>query len=495
MPPSFPTTAEPSPAAAPGSNSPARLDRLLQRVWGYSELRYPQGEVMQTLLAGQDALVVLPTGAGKSLCFQLPALLNDGLTLVISPLVALMENQVQELRDKGLPAAALHGQLSRPDRDRVLYQLDRQLLNLLYLSPEMLLGAKVWQRLIRPELKLSALILDEAHCLAQWGDSFRPTYRRLGTVRPALLKVRPPGTQLPIAAFTATADPTTQEILQRALQLESPRVFATGPYRPNLSLSVQTIWTPAGRQQQLVNFLKRNGHQSGLVYVRTRRDTEAIAHLLQRQGHLAAAYHGGLSGEERRRIEQDWLGDRLPHVVCTNAFGLGINKPNLRWVIHYHVPLTLAEYIQEVGRAGRDGQPAQALALVSEPSGWLDPTDRSRNQFFLDQIDRQQQDAQRLVRQIPTRGNLIELQRQHPTAELSLALLHASGQLQWHDPVNYELTATSANPGPGPIGLQRQAAESMQRYLQGRQCRWQSLSRAFGFERGDRCGHCDNCRR
>jgi ATP-dependent DNA helicase RecQ len=229
--------------------------------------------------------------------------------------------------------------------------------------------------------------------------------------------------------------------------------------------------------------------------VRTRRDTEAIAHLLQRNGHLAAAYHGGLSGGERRRIEQDWLSDRLPHVVCTNAFGLGINKPNLRWVIHYHVPLTLAEYIQEVGRAGRDGQPAQALALVSEPSGWLDPTDRSRNQFFLDQIDRQQQDAQRLVRQIPTRGNLIELQRQHPTAELSLALLHASGQLQWHDPVNYELTATSANPGPGPIGLQRQAAESMQRYLQGRQCRWQSLSRAFGFERGDRCGHCDNCRR
>jgi ATP-dependent DNA helicase RecQ len=495
----MPPAVAPVPPSAPDHKT--RLDRLLQQVWGYSELRYPQGEVMQALLAGQDALVVMPTGAGKSLCFQLPALLNDGLTLVISPLVALMENQVQDLRDKGLPAAALHGQLSRQARDRVLYQLDRQLLNLLYLSPEMLLGAKVWQRLIRPELKLTALILDEAHCLAQWGDSFRPTYRRLGTVRPALLKVRPPGTILPIAAFTATADPTTQTILQTALQLDEPRLFAASPYRPNLDLTVQTIWTPAGRQQQLVQFLKRQGHQSGLVYVRTRRDTEAIAQVLQRQGFLAAAYHGGLSGDERREIEQQWLSDRLPHVVCTNAFGLGINKPNLRWVFHYQVPLTLAEYIQEVGRAGRDGQPAQALALVSEPSGWLDPTDRSRNQFFLDQIDRQQQDAQRLLRQIPLQGNLIELQRQHPTAELSLALLHASGQLQWHDPVHYEVTpAPKPRQGhgpaaPGAIGLQRQAAESMQRYLHSRQCRWQSLSRAFGFEQGDRCGHCDNCRR
>lgn len=451
---------------------------------------------MQCLLQQQDALIILPTGGGKSICFQLPALLQQGLTLVVSPLVALMENQVHELRQKQLPAAVLHSELPPQERKKTLWALEHQRLRLLYLSPETLLSPGIWERLCHPELVINGLILDEAHCLVQWGDTFRPAYYRLGAIRPTLLRHKPPGTSIPIAAFTATADPMAQATIQRVLQLQDPAVFRLNPYRGNLNLSVQRVWTPRQRRQQLSAFIRSRSRQSGLVYVRTRRDGETLAAWLEQQGCKTAPYHAGLGAAERRQIEQAWLDNTIQFVVCTSAFGMGINKPDVRWVVHFHAPLLLSEYVQEVGRAGRDGKPATALTLVSEPTGWLDPDDRQRRQFFEQQAEKQQRTAQQLVRQLPLEGEAAVVHRRFPHGAIALALLHAADQLKWTDPFHYQLSS--------PVKLHRlgqanaQAARQMTTYLYSRDCRWQFLLRAFGFGEAAphfRCGHCDNCHR
>lgn len=477
----------------------------LQQIWGYADFRPPQGEIVQTLLMQQDALIVMPTGGGKSICFQLPALMATGLTLVVSPLVALMENQVQELIDRRLPAASLHSELSTQQRRQVLWQLEHQRLRLLYLSPETLLSPAVWQRLCQPDLKINGLILDEAHCLVQWGDTFRPAYRRLGVARTGLVQSKPPGSQIPIAAFTATADPAAQQVIRQVLGLQQPQQFLQSPYRANLHLGVKTTWTPRGRRRQLLQFLRDRVSSAGLVYVRTRRDSTTLADWLTEQGFRTAAYHAGLGSAERRAIEAAWLQDRLAFVICTSAFGMGINKTNVRWVIHYQAPLLLSEYVQEVGRAGRDGQPAEALTLVSEPTGWLEPADRQRQRFFQQQFLQQQQMAERLSRQLPQTGNISVVSRQFPEAGLALSLLHQAGKLDWQDPFHYQIhalirdqsrTRRSILPRSRPLPLA--AVQQMQRYLYRRTCRWQFLLDSFGFpdELGrSGCGHCDHCDR
>jgi ATP-dependent DNA helicase RecQ len=199
--------------------------------------------------------------------------------------------------------------------------------------------------LSQPQIKINGLILDEAHCLVQWGETFRPAYRRLGAVRLALLKSKPVGTQIAIAAFTATADPAQAQTIQQVLQLKQPAVFRQNPYRQNLNLKVQIVWTPRGRRQQLLKFIQAKPGQAGLVYVRTRRDSESLAEWLGQLGYATAAYHAGLSPDERRGIEAKWLNGEMPFVICTSAFGMGINKSNVRWVIHFHPPLLLSEYV------------------------------------------------------------------------------------------------------------------------------------------------------
>jgi ATP-dependent DNA helicase RecQ len=463
-----------------------------QKIWGYDDFRPPQGEIISSLLAQKDALIIMPTGGGKSICFQLPALLQTGLTLVVSPLVALMENQVEELRQRHLSAALLHSELSSSQRRATLQALERQKLRLLYLSPETLLSPPVWERLCQPQLQINALILDEAHCLVQWGETFRPAYRRLGAVRPALLKSKLPGTKISIAAFTATADPLAQNIIQTVLQLQKPEIFRLNPYRANLHPSIRIAWTPRGRQQQLLQFIQKRSQQSGLIYVRTRRDSEELAAWLTQRGYATASYHAGLGATERRAVEASWLGDKIPFVVCTCAFGMGVNKPNVRWVIHFHAPHLLSEYVQEIGRAGRDGKPAEALTLVSEPTGWLDSGDKQRQQFFADKMRSQLQTAQQLVKKLPKQGDINTVTRQFPDAAVALALLHSSGQLKWLDPFHYCIESKLQTKPP----TQLQAVKQMQQYLTTKQCRWQFLLNAFGFNQEAanlRCGHCDNC--
>ncbi len=283
-----------------------QINSTLKQFWGYDSFRYPQAEVIQSLLQSRDTLVVLPTGGGKSLCFQLPALVQEGLTLVVSPLVALMENQVKELQQRHLPAALLHSELSRYQKKQILGSIEQQQLKLLYLSPETLLSLPVWQRIAQPQIKINSLILDEAHCLMQWGTTFRPAYRRLQIVRPSLLKSKPPGTKIAIAAFTATADSLTQKTIIHTLQLKQPKTFLLSPYRPNLNLQVKTIWTPRGKKQQTLKFIQQHSSQSGLIYVRSRRDSEELAKWFRAFNFSTAAYHAGLDAHTRRSIEQDW---------------------------------------------------------------------------------------------------------------------------------------------------------------------------------------------
>jgi ATP-dependent DNA helicase RecQ len=467
-----------------------------RRIWGYDDFRPPQGEIIQTLLQGTDTLVVLATGGGKSICFQLPALLQDGLTLVVSPLVALMENQVQELHSRQLPAALLHNEISKQQRKKTFQALARNQLRLLYLSPETLLSPPVWDCLCQRNLPINGLILDEAHCLVQWGDTFRPAYRRLGTVRSHLLKSKPPGSKMAIAAFTATADPIAQQTITEVLQLNKPEKYLYSPYRPNLYLQVKVAWTPRGRRQQLLTYIKQHikkrPSQAGLVYVRSRKDSEELAQFLGQQGYQTRAYHGGLSAAERRFIEQAWIGGDLPFVVCTCAFGMGVNKPDVRWVVHFQAPSLLSEYIQEVGRAGRDGKRAEALTLVSECTGFLDPQDKQRREFFTQQGRSLSRRAQQLAKTLPKTGKVEAVARKYKEGAIALSLLHSQGQLQWRDPFHYVISGNK----PDSRNPEINATKQMEQYLITRGCRWQFLLQAFGFDRDAknlRCGHCDRC--
>lgn len=457
-------------------------DRLKQ-FWGYAEFRPPQGEIVQAILNRQDALIVLPTGGGKSLCFQLPAVMQPGLTIVVSPLVALMENQVQDLRQRRIPAALLHSELPTAERRQILHTIANY--RLLYLSPETLLSSSVWQRLL--EVKINSLIVDESHCLTQWGETFRPAYYRLGAVRLALSNNRE---RITIAAFTATANPLTQATIQRILHLENPQCFRLSPYRANLKLQVQSVSTPRQRRQKLLVVINAQSG-SGLVYVRSRREGEELAAWLKQQGYRTEAYHAGLKSSDRRQIEQAWISDRLKFVVCTCAFGMGIDKSATRWIVHYHAPFLMSEYVQEIGRAGRDGKSAIAVLLRSS---WLDSEDRQRWQFFETQERNQMLKAQKLVQKLPEQGNIDQVSREFKGAAIALSLLHSSNQLIWTDPFHYRIQSRQCLPQVSLLN----STQSMQSYLKTKNCRWQFILRSFGFEQeafNFACGHCDCCQR
>jgi ATP-dependent DNA helicase RecQ len=475
-----------------------RIRQTLKQIWGYDDFRSPQAEIIQCLLDGRDALIVMPTGGGKSLCFQLPALVSEGVTLVISPLVALMENQVRELTEKKLPAGLLHSELPTAQRKQTLQALENGELRLLYLSPETLLTQPVWTRLCTPELRIDRLILDEAHCLVHWGETFRPSYRRLGAIRTALVRSKSNFTKISIAAFTATADPITQQTIERVLHLDRPAKFILDPHRANLQLAVKSVWTPRGRQEALTKFIQQHPRQSGLVYVRTRQTSEELAAKLSATGDRTAAYHAGLSPQARRRIEAEWLDGKLQYVVCTCAFGMGINKSDVRWVLHFQPPVLLAEYIQEIGRAGRDGKPAAALLITCEPTGLLYPEDRQRHQFFTESIDRYYALATTLAKQLPVRGNITEIDRQFPQAAVALSLLHSIGELDWETPFDYRRKVTDKPPNWQSVRSQQQLLDrQVVTYINQRGCRWAYLLTAFGCPPHSdwRCGNCDRCQR
>jgi ATP-dependent DNA helicase RecQ len=324
---------------------------LLQRVFGHVDFRGLQAEVIDELLAGRDAVAILPTGGGKSLCYQIPALLRDGLGLVVSPLIALMQDQVAALSEAGVRAARLDSSLSAPDRMEPLARLSEGALDLVYVSPEGL-AAGGMERLKRARLSLIAI--DEAHCVSQWGHDFRPDYRGLGKLAEAF-----PG--VPRLAVTATADAQTRADIQTQLKLEGARVFVASFDRPNLNLAAER--KASNPQQRAVDLVKARAGASGVVYAATRDKTENLADALNAQGVAALAYHAGLDAAVRAERQERFQAEDDLVMCATVAFGMGVDKPDVRFVIHADPPKSIEAYWQEVGRGGRDGFPADGVAL------------------------------------------------------------------------------------------------------------------------------------
>jgi ATP-dependent DNA helicase RecQ len=326
-------------------------DDLLRRIWGFDGFRPGQAEIVAAVRDGADVLAIMPTGGGKSLCFQLPALCRPGVTLVVSPLVALMRDQVRALRAVGVAAGALTGLNTPEETEEVFAALDAGALKLLYIAPERLAMAATLPMLRRA--RVTALAVDEAHCVSQWGHDFRPDYLRIGDLRRAL--------GVPLSAFTATADDETRaEIVARLFGGAEPVTFLRGFDRPNIHLGFAVKDGP--RAQVLAYAAARRG-RSGIVYCASRTRTETLAQALREAGHAALAYHAGLQAEERRRVEAAFQREDGLIVVATVAFGMGIDKPDIRWVLHADLPKSVEGYYQEIGRAGRDGLPAEALTL------------------------------------------------------------------------------------------------------------------------------------
>ena len=324
---------------------------LLRTVFGFPAFRPGQAEIVEAVTAGQDVLAIMPTGGGKSLCYQLPALLRGGVTLVISPLIALMRDQVRGLAALGVPAGAITSGNTEAETAEVRAALNEGRLSLLYMAPERLAGSGVAAFLRR--IGVGLIAVDEAHCVSLWGHDFRPDYLRIGDLRAAL--------GVPLAAFTATADPETRgEIVARLFAGRAPRVFLRGFDRPNIHLAFAAKDRP---REQILRFAAARRGQAGIVYCAARARTEALAEGLRGAAHAAVAYHAGLEADERRRVEERFQREDGLIVVATVAFGMGIDKPDIRWVAHADLPKSVEGYYQEIGRAGRDGLRSEALTL------------------------------------------------------------------------------------------------------------------------------------
>lgn len=325
----------------------------LKKFWGFDDFRPGQGEVVQSILQGRDTLVLFPTGGGKSLCYQVPAMVLDGLTLVISPLVALMQDQVAQLNARKVPATWINSTISRREVEQRLVNARNGMYKLLYCAPERLETA-IWQHMM-PELNLRMIAVDEAHCISEWGHDFRPVYRKIPEM------MAPVAGDIRWMALTATATPEVRADIVSALSLNSPAIISRGFNRPNLHW-----WVVEHEQKkrQLRRLLTRST-ESGLVYAGTRMACEKLAEWITREGWKAEPYHAGLSAAEREDVQNRWIDGSLPLVVATNAFGMGIDKPDCRFVVHYDMPGSIEAYYQEAGRAGRDGAISYPVLLSS----------------------------------------------------------------------------------------------------------------------------------
>ena len=329
---------------------------ILKKVFGYDSFRPGQEEIVSRLLAGQDVLAVMPTGAGKSICYQVPALLLPGITIVVSPLVSLMKDQVGALVQAGVAAAFLNNSLTDNQKALMLHRAREGWYKIIYVAPERL-EMPGFQRFAQ-ERPISMVTVDEAHCISQWGQDFRPSYLRIKAFVDSLPS-RPV-----VGAFTATATAHVRDDIREQLALQKPYEVTTSFDRPNLYFETRRA-LPSQKPKELLDLVLKEGSNAGIVYCSTTRQVDETARLLQSRGIRAAAYHAKLDADTRRKNQDDFLYDRVQVMVATNAFGMGIDKPNVRFVIHYNMPKDLESYYQEAGRAGRDGQPARCTLLYS----------------------------------------------------------------------------------------------------------------------------------
>lgn len=360
---------------------------VLKNYFGYDTFRPGQEEIIEAILNGRDAMAIMPTGAGKSVCYQVPALLLPGITLVVSPLISLMQDQVKALNDVGVHAAFINSALTEGQIRKALSLAAQGVYKIIYVAPERL---ESWEFLdFATHTEISMVTVDEAHCISQWGQDFRPSYVKIVDF------IRKLGRRPVVSAFTATATENVRDDILRTLQLANPNVVVTGFDRENLYYSVEHI---RKKDDFILDYIEKHPSDSGIIYCATRKNVDKLYEELFKRGVAVTRYHAGLGGAERKKNQEDFIYDRAPVVVATNAFGMGIDKSNVRFVIHYNMPQSMENYYQEAGRAGRDGEPAQCILLFS-------PQDMMINRFLLEQKDFSELTGEeaRLIRQRDTR--------------------------------------------------------------------------------------------
>ena len=345
---------------------PPTPQQVLSQVFGYSEFRTGQLDIIEQALSHRDSLVIMPTGGGKSLCFQIPALLMSGLTIVVSPLISLMKDQVDTLQANGVAAAYLNSSQTREESMQVLNAMQYGEIKLIYVAPERILQPSFLERI--QQLHISLIAIDEAHCISQWGHDFRPEYASLGQIKSVLPTP-------PIMALTATADDATRQEISSRLNLNDPFYHQASFDRPNIRYTLYEKFKPF---TQLLQYLKTQDNNSGIIYCTTRKQVEETAFKLQQQNFSVLGYHGGMEHSERMSVQESFIRGDTDIVVATVAFGMGIDKPDVRFVIHYNIPKNIESYYQETGRAGRDGMAAEAVMLY-------DPSDTGRVRFLIEQ--------------------------------------------------------------------------------------------------------------
>ena len=326
---------------------------ILKTYWGHTSFRPLQEDIINCIIEGRDALAILPTGGGKSVCFQIPAMLKEGCCLVISPLIALMEDQVQNLKDKDIPAAAIMAGMTMHETKDILSECMHGALKFLYVSPERLETRLFLEHI--DDLPINLIAVDEAHCISQWGYDFRPSYLNISKIRERL-------PEIPMIALTASATTMVKEDLLEKLKMKKSKTFMTSFFRPNLVYTAEPCLDKINRMLDIIS--KVSG--SGIIYCKTRRKTKEISDILQQHGIQSDFYHAGLEQESRKEKQNNWLSGNIRIMVCTNAFGMGIDKPNVRLVLHADIPDCVENYYQEAGRAGRDGKKSYAVLLFNE---------------------------------------------------------------------------------------------------------------------------------
>ena len=473
------------------------LRRTLRRKFGFRSLREGQEEVIRSILAGNDTLAIMPTGAGKSLCYQLPGTELPGTTVIVSPLLSLMKDQVDKLQELGMDAAQVNSTLTAQEESAVMEQIGKEQREFVFVTPE---------RLARPDFLstlrtnlIDVFVIDEAHCISQWGHDFRPDYLRLREAIEALGNPR-------VLALTATATPEVVEDILRQLGREDMEVVDTGIFRENLHFEVIPVRDEAHKRENLARLL-REIEGTGIVYTSTVRDCDEVTAWLESLGMPVAHYHGRLSTRERKRAQDRFMSGELEAVVATSAFGMGIDKPDIRFVLHYNMPGSLESYYQEAGRAGRDGEPARCILLYQ-------PEDRNTQLFFLNSrypkkehfaavyraLDRLKADSEP--------ADLREIQRRSDVAlakvRVVLATMKDLGLAE--EPEAGQLRLLRAGLSPAELDemahqyeqraeKDRERLKRMVLYAQTARCRWKVLSDYFGEEMEGPCGHCDNCDR